>query len=78
MVGVDERLMTEFSQRRNAIEDRFDDLRAQYRLEHGHEPSKATQHQAGAAGHARHPRAQGRAWRAWGRSGPSGFHAPPR
>ena len=45
VVGVPQELIDAFSSRRNEIEDRYDELRAQYRREHGHEPSKAVQHQ---------------------------------
>lgn len=45
VVGVDEDLVKAFSQRRNGIEDRFNDLLAAYRAEHGRSPSTALQHQ---------------------------------
>lgn len=45
VVGVPHDLIDAFRSRRNDIEERFDQLRVEYRAAHGHEPPKAIQHQ---------------------------------
>ncbi|WP_324654080.1 MobF family relaxase [Georgenia sp. H159] len=43
VAGIDKRVREVFSSRRAAIEDTYDELLAQYRSEHGHEPPKRIQ-----------------------------------